>query len=366
MTLKNHNPLFVPLADCHIHANAMATDEDVERLANKYSVDLSRHAHIKPGGKRFWNPEDHSSFHDAYDATVALMRTPEDLKDVAKHALIRASAEGCIYAEILASGLNNYRVGDPMPVFENNMLALASAIREAGEETGIVAFISLTAKRHLKSGAAGAQQLLDAYEFMKNRHPESAYYITGFNMAGNEEHANTDIFTDVFDRAHNRLGLGCACHAGEVRSADDIWTALELPGISRIGHALSAAHDPAVMRALKERHILVEQLLTLNETIFPKIYRRPEDHPIRRFHDEGLDIGLGSDDPGMVGNSIGGEYFKATEKYGFSPAALLSFTANSVRYAFAPTAIKTKLLAKLQKFAADNGILMQPENFRVP
>ena len=82
------------------------------------------------------------------------------------------------------------------------------------------------------------------------------------------------------------------CHAGEAVGPQSIWAALNI-GAERIGHALTAQEDPDLVEVLAERQIPLELNVTSNlrTGCCPSL----EDHPVRRYFEEGLMVTLNSD-----------------------------------------------------------------------
>jgi adenosine deaminase len=138
-------------------------------------------------------------------------------------------------------------------------------------------------------------------------------------------------------------GLGITAHAAEFSTANCA-AALRVPHLSRIGHAVYAAHDPRLLDLLAQSGVTAECSLSCNVVLgaVPSY----EEHPIHRFVDLGIPVALCSDIPVQIATTIGREYALA-HALGFSPADLLGFTINAVRASFTPPARKAALLASL-------------------
>ena len=120
-------------------------------------------------------------------------------------------------------------------------------------------------------------------------------------------------------------------HAGESMGPESVWAALKL-GAERIGHGITAVHDPGLMRHLRERGIPLEVCITSN--LVTGVVKRIEDHPVRRLYDAGVPIVLNTDDPAMFRCTLLGEYRLAARQFGFSETELAGIAANGFRYAF--------------------------------
>ena len=122
-------------------------------------------------------------------------------------------------------------------------------------------------------------------------------------------------------------GLGITVHAGEFSPAN-IRSALGVPGVARIGHAVHAAFTTALLDELGKAQVTVECCLTSNVVLgaVPSL----EDHPIRTLVDVGIPVTVSSDDPVGLDTTIGTEYELAT-CLGFNASDLVEFTRNGDR-----------------------------------
>lgn len=64
-------------------------------------------------------------------------------------------------------------------------------------------------------------------------------------------------YAALFQKAR-AAGLKITVHSGETRDADDMWEALQYAEPKRIGHGIRAAYDPALMRELARRRVVLE------------------------------------------------------------------------------------------------------------
>jgi adenosine deaminase len=142
-------------------------------------------------------------------------------------------------------------------------------------------------------------------------------------------------------------GLGITVHAGEVSTAN-LAAALQVPGVTRIGHATHAVHDARLLDLLAKSQVTVECPLTCN--VIMGAAPSYAEHPIRRFVSEGIPVVLCTDDPVQVGTTIGREYAIA-HALGFSAGELLAMTRQAVRVAFMAPARRDVLLSDLDSAA---------------
>ena len=138
-------------------------------------------------------------------------------------------------------------------------------------------------------------------------------------------------------------------HAGEFSTAN-IRSALRVPGVTRLGHAVHAAFDTALLDEMGEAGVTVECCLTSNVVL--GAVPSPEDHPLRTFIDAGIPVTLSSDDPVSLNTTIGKEYELAAG-LGFDTPALLSLTRNGIASSFTSPERKTSLLSRIAQAEAD-------------
>ena len=81
--------------------------------------------------------------------------------------------------------------------------------------------------------------------------------LNGIDLHGDEAAGGIERFADVFARARDR-GMLAKAHAGESGGADGVRRTLEVLGVRRIEHGISAAGDPAVVRMLLDGDVTLE------------------------------------------------------------------------------------------------------------
>ena len=151
--------------------------------------------------------------------------------------------------------------------------------------------------------------------------------------------ADWSVVREWAERARD-AGLGISAHAGEF-GALHLAEALEVPGLTRIGHALAAASDPCLLDRIAARGVTIECALSSNVVL--GAVESYESHPVRRFVEHGIPVAICSDDPVRACTTIGREYAIAA-LLGFSPAELRGFTCAAVRASFCSPAERDRLL----------------------
>ncbi len=159
-------------------------------------------------------------------------------------------------------------------------------------------------------------------------HPDD---IVALDLAGDEAGWSGTLFVDHFKRAR-QAGWKITVHAGEIDGAPSIWQAIQELGAMRIGHAVHALEDPALIDTMLEKQIGVEVNLTSNvQTSTVTDYMA---HPLKRFLQKGLLAALCTDDPGISNITLKYEFDVAAPAAGLTPAEIRASQANALEIAF--------------------------------
>jgi adenosine deaminase len=328
----------LPLAELHVHLEGTAPPALIRRLAQRNDVAVPDGVFAAPD--RFaWR--DFLDFLNTYNLAASVIRTQDDYRDVTYEYLSACAREGAIYVELIASPGHADSVGLSDA---EHFAGIAAGIDDARAEHGIEARILAVAVRNF--GAAAAIDI--AQRLAHDRHP----YVVGFNLAGDEANFPPGLFAEAFAIAA-ASGLGCTVHAGEHAGADSVRGALALP-VTRISHGVRAIEDPALVRELAERGVVLEVCPTSN--VATGVFASYEEHPMRALHDAGVKVTLGSDDPPYFGCSIGGEYALARERLGFEEEGELEhITRTAIEASFAEDALKRAVLERLRTHTSHEG-----------
>jgi adenosine deaminase len=210
--------------------------------------------------------------------------------------------------------------------------AVTDGIRSAERDLGIRANQIGIISRHY--GPEIAWKELAALKSQKDE-------FVGLDLAGDEANFPGELFVEHFKKARES-GWHITVHAGEAAGAESIWQALNGLGAERIGHAVRAVDDPALLDYLLEHQIGLECNLTSNvQTTTVPDY---PSHPMRRFMELGLLATLNTDDPGISAIDLHYEYNVAAPKAGLSDEMIRQAQQNALQTAFLSQPEKDKLL----------------------
>jgi adenosine deaminase/aminodeoxyfutalosine deaminase len=324
----------LPKAELHLHLEGTITPATLVELSARHDAQPFTLAEAEA----LYRFTDFTEFINAFKAVTRRLISPEDYELAAWRMIEALAAQGVVHAEVYISVgvVYLWRNHDPAcfePIFEGLERA-----RERGQrELGLSLYWIFDAVRHFTVDEA--ERVFRKAAELRRIYPS----IIGIGLGGDERVAGSEPFRKLYARAQ-RSGLRLTNHAGETTGPEAIWEALSI-GSERIGHALSAIQDPALLQELKARRAPLE----LNPTSNVRTGVCPSfaDHPLRRYFDAGLLVTVNSDDPAFFGSDVANEYLLAHTEQGFSRNELRQLAANSISASFLPEPEKNSWLAKI-------------------
>lgn len=321
----------LPKAELHLHLEGTISPQTL--------VELSRRHDAAPltliEAEALYKYEDFTGFLMAFKAVTERLQTPEDYELVTYRMLERLAQQGVVHAEVYVSvGVVYYwRKAEFEPLFEG----MEHARERAARDFGISLYWIFDAVRHF--GPEEAARVFRKAGEMRGKYPS----IVGIGIGGDERRTGSEPFAELYAKARD-AGLRLTAHAGESVGPEGIWGAINI-GAERIGHALSAVHDPELMTVLAERQIPLE--ICISSNVRTGCCPALDDHPARRYFDAGLMVTLNSDDPTMFQSDLESEYLLAHRKFGFTAEHLRELAANSMEASFLPPEQKVAFLRQI-------------------
>jgi aminodeoxyfutalosine deaminase len=292
----------LPKAELHLHLEGSIEPETLVELAPGSELTQYQFA-------------DFAGFIESFKWATSHLRSPGDYALITRRLLQSLERQNVRYAEItLSAGVVLWRKQDFPAIYE--------AVRRAAAESSVTVVWILDAIRHF-----GPEPAMEVAQLAAERVNEG---VVAFGIGGDEARGPAEWFRDVFAFAKSR-GLQLTAHAGETCGPESVWQALDI-GAERIGHGISSAQDPALLRHLRDQGIPLE--ICVSSNLATGAVSSLAAHPIRRIYDAGVPIVLNSDDPAMFGTTLTHEYELARDQFGFSDRELEGLAENSFRYAF--------------------------------
>jgi adenosine deaminase len=321
----------LPLIDLHRHLDGCVRLETVLDLGRRHAVELPAWdvEGLRPHVQVTESEPDLMSFIAKFRWLSAVLADPDACRRVAYENVEDAAREGLDYVELRFSPwfMAEAHGLDPAAVVE----AVADGVEAGARDAGVPAKVIGILSRHY--GVEVAFRELDALLSQADR-------LTALDLAGDEARFPAALFTEHFARARD-AGLAVTVHAGEAAGPESVWSAIRDLGATRIGHAVRAGEDPALLDYLVEHRIGVEANLTSNvQTSTIAGYAA---HPLASQLARGVLATINTDDPTISGIDLRYEYEVAAPKAGLSREQIRQAQANALEIAFLSSAEKAAL-----------------------
>ncbi len=328
------NPDDLPLIDLHRHLDGSVRVQTIIDLSNQHNLNLPAWSveELRPIVQVTAPQPGILAFFEKFKWQTLVMVDADAIRRIAYENVEDAAIGGLDYVELRFSPLfmSQAHLLQPDAVTRAVVEGVEDGMTDFDIPVGLIGILSRT------YGAEAAMRELDAILSCREE-------ITGLDLAGDETHYPGELFVPHFRKARN-AGLHITVHAGEAAGADSVWQALKGLGAERIGHAVHAPEDPALMDHLAEKRIPIESNLTSNvQTSTVKDYAS---HPLRRFLEKGICATINTDDPGISAIDLDYELNVAAPLAGLSTEQINQARINSLEAAFLGDAEKDRIRLK--------------------
>lgn len=326
----------LPKAELHVHLVGSASADTVLELARRHP---ERGVPTEPVALReLFAFTDFAHFIEVYIAVNALVRTAEDVEALTYGVATDLASQRVRYAELTVTPDSHLQQGmAPDGLAEALTRARRRARADAGVELAWVFDIP---------GELGLPSGLRTIDWVERHAPEGS---VGFGLGGPEAGVPRAQFAEVFARAR-ALGLHSVPHAGETTGPQTIRDAMTYLAAERIGHGIAAAQDPALLAELARRGIPLEVCPTSN--LRTRAVASYAAHPLPTLVAAGIEVSIGSDDPGMFDTTLSDEYAVAARLLGLDAAGVAELARTSVRASYASAPVRQRLLAEIDAYVA--------------
>ena len=296
--------------ELHLHLEGAVPAATLVRLSSRSPNPIFPDiASVRARRQTLGSPE---AFFGFYRDICRQLRSPADYGLAARGLVARLARENVRWAEVYVSpavvekiGLDWFDVRDALErVFQEHEAKGRGRVR-----------VLLDFVRHW--GPAAASRVLD----LQAERPWPR--VVGFGLGGDETAFPARDFEEVYRRGR-KAGLLPVVHAGEWAGPGSVADALRFLKPARIAHGVRAAEDPALLRTLARAGIVCDVCPTSN--LRTGAVARGVDHPLRRMLSARVRVTLSTDDPGLFGTTLLGEFRRAAS-WGATGAELASCAA---------------------------------------
>jgi len=263
-----------------------------------------------------------NKFIEVYHSLLDSLRTIEDLDVAFRNIVSYMQENGIVYAEVFFSPVRYIRKMDFQYV--DLVRFLDRRVKGIRGKHGLT--IKLIPDMSRTYGPDAAMAVLE----MMTLNPSSE--IIGVGLGAGEDGWQNKDYIEVFKKAREH-GLRTVAHAGESVGPQSILDAVMLLKAERIGHATSAAQNPAILELLVEKQIPLEISVTSN-LVTGAFVKSLEDHPVREYLERGAFITINTDDPTLFNTNLIKEYWKLHNKMGFRLQHIYQMIVNGFMASF--------------------------------
>jgi len=324
----------LPLIDLHRHIEGSVRLETILDLGWEHNLSLPawdlenlrpylQVTDIQPGVM---------AFIEKFKWAVGILVDYDACRRIAYENVEDAQEEGIDYIELRFSPLFMAEPHglDPFGVVEATIDGATKAVRDTEMQVNLIGILSRT------YGPDQAWKELDALLSQKDK-------LVAIDLAGDEANFPGEIFVEHFRRVRD-AGLAVTIHTGESSGPQSVWQAVLDLRAGRLGHAVRAIEDEALLDYLADNKIGIESNLTSNvQTSTVTDYAA---HPLRIYLERGLLATINTDDPQISGIDLHYEYQVAAPAAGLNQKQIVTAQINALKIAFLSEQERNMLLVK--------------------
>lgn len=320
----------LPLIDLHRHMEGSLRLQTMLELTRQHNLPLPRDLERLRPEVQVTDPQpDLMAFLRKMERGRLVFADLDACARIAYESVEDASRDGLAYLELRFSP--GYIAGPHHLNLAGVVEAVADGARRGARDTGVrVNLIGIMSRTF---GVEAATRELEALLAHREQ-------IVALDLAGDEIAWPGALFVEHIRRGRS-AGWHITIHAGEAAGPQSVWQAIRELGAERLGHAVHATEDPALVDLLAGQRIGVESSLTSNvQTSTVPDYRQ---HPLRSFLERGVLATINTDDPGTSGITFTHEITVAAPAAGLSQDLIRQAQANALEIAFLSDEEKARL-----------------------
>lgn len=328
----------LPKAHLHLHFTGSMRHSTLVELAVEHGV------HLPPALTEEWPPRLSGTdqrgwfrFQRLYDTARSVLRTPANVYRLMRETAEDERDEGSGWLEIQ---VDPFGYGGRFGGLTATIELVLDAARVATAATGVGIGVIVAANR--------TRHPLDARTLARLAARYTDAGVTGFGLSNDERRGPAGEFSHAF-RIAERAGLLLVPHGGELSGPSSVSACLDALHANRIGHGVRAAEDPLLVKRLAADGVACEVCPSSNVAL--GVASAPAAVPLRILAEAGVPVALGADDPLLFGPRLAAQYRIAREAHGFSDAGLADLARCSVLASAAPSQLRGRLLAGIDRWA---------------
>jgi aminodeoxyfutalosine deaminase len=290
-----------PKIELHVHLEGTVRPKTLLQIARRNDYPLP--ADTVEGLAALYEFRDFAHFIEVWVLTTNALQTEADFRQVVVDYAAEAASHGAVYVEGIFSPAERVRRGVSWD-------EVCSGFRDGAQEARELHGVEVALTPDIPRGFS----LEEARETVRYA---VKYGLAGVGLGGLEAQFPPEPYADVFREARAE-GLASVPHAGEVVGPASVWGAVEALEADRVRHGIRAVEDPALVRELAAREIVLDVCPISN--LRTGAVASLDEHPLPKLVEAGVLCSISTDDPAMFDTDLTRDY-EAAHRLGLDPHA---------------------------------------------
>lgn len=324
----------LPKTELHCHFVSTMSAGMLIAQAERYGVPL---ATTDPA--TLFDYTDLRDFLVAFEAAHQVLRTADDLAQVAYDGVRIAAADGALrYREYFVNPQSFAEVGVDYGTLMDGVIG---GLRRAEADFGVGFRIVVAIRKDVHPSDA-----VDLVRLVAD-HPRPEVVGIGADYLTAEGAEDPARFLDAY-RLAQRVGLRTTIHAGETPHAGpgDVRAALDVLGVERVDHGYRVVDDPDLLARVVDEQVPFD--CTPISTTICSGWTLDPDHRLARLIRAGANVNISTDDALFFRTDLGREYREGLVALGVDAPTARRLALNGVEASFLPDDEKARLRARFE------------------
>ena len=324
----------LPKAELHLHIEGSLEPKHMFELAKKNNITIPfKNIDEVKSAYNFHNLQ---SFLNIYYQGTKVLINEQDFFDLTWAYMTKSKENNIVHTEIFFDPQAHTDRGIK---FDSVINGIYKAVVKAKKDLGISSKIIMCFLRHLDEKSAF--KTLDQALPHKDK-------IIGIGLDSSEIGYPPSKFERVFKKAIKE-GFLTVAHAGEEGPSEYIWEALNLLKVRRIDHGVQCLNDKKLIKKLRDEQIPLTICPLSNIKL--RVFKKLEDHNLKKMLDQNLMVMINSDDPAYFGGYLNKNLIESQKALDLSKGDIKKLVINSFKSSFLSENEKKRWIDEINNFS---------------
>ena len=319
-----------PKAELHLHIEGTLEPELMFSLAKRNNVEIS-FKNIEDV-KKAYNFSNLESFLKIYYEGAKVLIEEQDFFDLTWAYALKCKEENIVHTEIFFDPQTHTDRGISFDIVINGIY---KALQKAQKEFNLSSKIIMCFLRHLDEDSGF--KVLEQALVHKDK-------IFGVGLDSSETGNPPNKFKRLFKKAAENNFVTVA-HAGEEGPPEYMWEALNLLSVKRIDHGVQCLKDDRLVEELFKTQIPLTVCPLSNIKL--KVFKKLNDHNLKKMLDKKLMVMVNSDDPAYFGGYLNKNLLEIQSALNLSKEDVKTLLVNSFKSSFLIEKKKIEWISKI-------------------